>query len=166
MNDQKITAPLRKSLNSAVIDAKAAMQHCKQIVEAPNHNPVHMGTLARELALRYSTTMTLSDYVDFENIEDWILQELELMRQRGETTNMGTGVRQSIKVCVVNSLGKDGNGRKRKMTKAETQNPSMWDIFYYDQEEFLHSGSDLKNVKLRLLRDDDPVIPYGHGLDS
>ena len=58
-----------------------------------------MGTLARELALRYSKTMTLNDYVDFETLEEWILKELELMRQRGETTNKGTGVRQSIKVC-------------------------------------------------------------------
>jgi len=61
-----------------------------------------MGTLARELALQYSKTMTLDDYVDFETLEEWILKELELMRQRGETTNKGTGVRQSIKVCVVN----------------------------------------------------------------
>ena len=49
-----------------------------------------MGTLARELALRYSKTMTLNDYVDFETLEEWILKELELMRQRGETTNKGS----------------------------------------------------------------------------
>jgi len=120
-----------------------------------------MGTLARELALQYSKTMTLNDYVDFETLEEWILKELELMRQRGETTNKGTGVRQSIKVCVVNYYGKEGNGRKRKMTKAEKENPTIWDVFYYDQEEYLASSSDLSNVKLRLVRDSDPVLPYG-----
>ena len=120
-----------------------------------------MGTLARELALRYSKTMTLDDYVDFETLEEWILKELELMRQRGETTNKGTGVRQSIKVCVVNYYGKEGNGRKRKMTKAEIENPTIWDVFYYDQEEYLVSNSNLKNVSLRLVRDSDTIIPYG-----
>ena len=120
-----------------------------------------MGTLARELALRYSKTMTLNDYVDFETLEEWILKELELMRQRGETKNKGTGVRQSIKVCVVNYYGKEGNGRKRKMTKAEREDPTIWDVFYYDQEEYLASSSDLSNVKLRLVRDSDPVLPYG-----
>ena len=120
-----------------------------------------MGTLARELALRYSKTMTLDEYVDFETLEEWILKELELMRQRGETTNKGSGVRQSIKVCVVNYYGKEGNGRKRKMTKAERENPTIWDVFYYDQEEYLASSSDLSNVKLRLVRDSDPVLPYG-----
>lgn len=120
-----------------------------------------MGTLARKLALRYSKTMTLNDYVDFETLEEWILKELELMRQRGETTNKGTGVRQSIKVCVVNYYGKEGNGRKRKMSKAEIENPTIWDAFYYDQEEFLVSNSNLKNVRLRLVRDSDTIIPYG-----
>ena len=120
-----------------------------------------MSTLARELALRYSKTMTLNDYVDFEALEEWILKELELMRQRGETTNKGTGVRQSIKVCVVNYFGKEGNGRKRKMTKAEKEYPTIWDVFYYDQEEYLVSNSNLKYVRLRLIRDSDPVIPYG-----
>jgi len=120
-----------------------------------------MGTLARELALQYSKTMTLDDYVGFETLEEWILKELELMRQRGETTNKGTGVRQSIKVCVVNYYGKEGNGRKRKMTKAEKENPTIWDVFYYDQEEYLVSSSNLKNVRLRLVRDSDKIIPYG-----
>ena len=120
-----------------------------------------MGTLARELALRYSKTMTLNDYVDFETLEGWILKELELMRQRGETTNQGTGVRQSIKVCVVNYYGKEGNGRKRKMTRAERENPTIWDVFYYDQEEYLVSNSNLKNVRLRRVRYSDAIIPYG-----
>ena len=105
--------------------------------------------------------MTLDDYVDFETLELWILKELELMRQRGETTNKGTGVRQSIKVCVVNYYGKEGNGRKRKMTKAEIENPTIWDVFYYDQEQYLAPNSNLKNLKLRLARDSDPILPYG-----
>ena len=62
---------------------------------------------------------------------------------------------------MVNYYGKEGNGRKRKMTKAEMENPTIWDVFYYDQEEYLASNSDLKNVKLRL-GDSDPILPYGH----
>jgi len=117
--------------------------------------------LARKLSSEWSERMNKREYILFSEVEEWITEQMERMRLNGETKNKGSGIRQSIKVCIVNYYGKDGNGRKRKMTNADKKNPTWWDTFYYDQAEFLTSETDLAEVKLRLVEPDDPVLPYG-----
>ena len=117
--------------------------------------------LARKLGAERGKSLNLREYVSHSEVEHYVREKMETMRLNGETKNKGSCIRQSINICIVNYYGKSGNGRKRKMTKEDKKNPKRWDIFYYDQAEFLTSETNLNEVRLRLVEPDDPVISYG-----